>query len=98
MEFEINVLDLKRTAVEKVVSLVRQSLSDDYVTDSPQILSVNAAADLAIGRNMRVRITGALIAKITDSISRTHSSTQNFSFLFLTFAPPAHLKGVKRWK
>ena len=32
-EFEINVLDLKRTAVEKVVSLVRQSLSDDYVTN-----------------------------------------------------------------
>lgn len=32
-EFEINVLDLKRTAVEKTVSLVRQSLSDDYITD-----------------------------------------------------------------
>ena len=32
-EFEINVLDLKRTAVEKLVSLVRQSLSDDYVTN-----------------------------------------------------------------
>lgn len=30
-----------------------------YVTDAPQILNVNAAADLAITRNLRVRITGA---------------------------------------
>ena len=34
-------------------------LAGTYVTDSPQILSVNAAADLAIERNLRVRITGA---------------------------------------
>lgn len=34
-------------------------LAGTYVTDSPQILNVNAAADLAIARNLRVRITGA---------------------------------------
>ena len=34
-------------------------LAGTYVTDSPQILSVNTAADLAIERNLRVRITGA---------------------------------------
>ena len=34
-------------------------LAGTYVTDSPQILNVNAAADLAIERNLRVRITGA---------------------------------------
>lgn len=34
-------------------------LAGTYVTDSPQILSVNAAADLAIAQNLRVRITGA---------------------------------------
>ena len=34
-------------------------LAGTYVTDSPQILHVNAAADLAIARNLRVRITGA---------------------------------------
>ena len=34
-------------------------LAGTYVTDSPQLLSVNAAADLAITQNLRVRITGA---------------------------------------
>ena len=34
-------------------------LSGTYVTDSPQLLSMNAAADLAIAQNLRVRITGA---------------------------------------
>ena len=34
-------------------------LAGTYVTDSPQILNVNAAADLAIERNLRVRITGS---------------------------------------
>ena len=34
-------------------------LAGTYVTDSPQILNVNAATDLAIARNLRVRITGA---------------------------------------
>ena len=29
-EFEVNVLDLRRTAAEKMVSLTRQSLGDDY--------------------------------------------------------------------
>jgi hypothetical protein len=30
-EFEVNVLDLGRTATEKMVSLMRQSLGDDYL-------------------------------------------------------------------
>ena len=34
-------------------------LAGTYVTDSQQLLSVNAAADLAIAQNLRVRITGA---------------------------------------
>ena len=34
-------------------------LAGTYVTDSPQLFSVNAAADLAIAQNLRVRITGA---------------------------------------
>ena len=34
-------------------------LAGTYVTDSPQILSINTAADLAIARNLHVRITGA---------------------------------------
>ena len=34
-------------------------LAGTYVTDSPQLLSLNAAADLAIAQNLRVRITGA---------------------------------------
>ena len=34
-------------------------LAGTYVTDSPQLLSVNAAADLAIAQNLRVRIIGA---------------------------------------
>ncbi len=34
-------------------------LAGTYVTDSPQILGINAAADTAIARNLRVRITGA---------------------------------------
>ena len=34
-------------------------LGGTYVTDFPQMLSVNAAADLAIAQNLRVRITGA---------------------------------------
>lgn len=34
-------------------------LAGTYVTDSPQILSINTAADLAMARNLRVRITGA---------------------------------------
>ena len=34
-------------------------LAGTYVTDSPQLLSVNAAADLAKSRNLRVRITGS---------------------------------------
>ena len=34
-------------------------LAGTHVTDSPQILAINAAADLAVARNLRVRITGA---------------------------------------
>ena len=34
-------------------------LAGTCVTDSPQLLSVNAAADLATAQNLRVRITGA---------------------------------------
>ena len=34
-------------------------LAGTYVTDSPQLLSLNAAADMAIAQNLRVRITGA---------------------------------------
>ena len=34
-------------------------LAGTHVTDSPQILSINTAADLAVARNLRVRITGA---------------------------------------
>lgn len=34
-------------------------LAGTYVTDSPQLLSVNAAADLAIAQDLRVRIIGA---------------------------------------
>ena len=34
-------------------------LAGTSVTDSPQILGINAAADLAVARNLRVRITGA---------------------------------------
>jgi len=34
-------------------------LAGTYVTDSPQILAINAAADLAVARNLKVRITGA---------------------------------------
>ena len=34
-------------------------LAGTYVTDSPQILGINTAADTAIARNLRVRITGA---------------------------------------
>ena len=30
-EFEVNVLDIKRTATEKLVSLLRHSLADDYI-------------------------------------------------------------------
>lgn len=32
-EFTINVLDIRRTATEKVVSLIRRSLADDYPTE-----------------------------------------------------------------
>lgn len=31
--FEINVLDPERTATEKIVSLLRYSLADDYITE-----------------------------------------------------------------
>ena len=34
-------------------------LAGTHITDSPQVLSVNSAADLAVARNLRVRITGA---------------------------------------
>lgn len=34
-------------------------LAGTHVTDSPQILAINAAADLAVSQNLRVRITGA---------------------------------------
>jgi len=34
-------------------------LAGTYVTDSPQILAIHAAADLAVARNLKVRITGA---------------------------------------
>ena len=34
-------------------------LAGTHVTDSPQILGINAAADLAVSQNLRVRITGA---------------------------------------
>lgn len=34
-------------------------LAGTHVTDSPQILAINAAADLAVARNLRVRITGS---------------------------------------
>lgn len=34
-------------------------LAGTHVTDSPQILGINVAADLAVARNLKVRITGA---------------------------------------
>jgi flagellar motor protein MotB len=34
-------------------------LAGTHVTDSPQILAINAAADLAVARNLKVRITGS---------------------------------------
>ena len=34
-------------------------LAGTYVTDSPQLLSVNAAAELAVAENLLVRVTGA---------------------------------------
>ena len=34
-------------------------LAGTSVTDSPQILGINASADLAVSQNLRVRITGA---------------------------------------
>ena len=34
-------------------------LAGTHVTDSPQILGINAAADLAVARNLKVRITGS---------------------------------------
>ena len=34
-------------------------LAGTYVTDSPQLLNIHAAADLAAAENLRVRITGA---------------------------------------
>ena len=34
-------------------------LAGTSVTDSPQILGINAAADLAVARHLKVRITGA---------------------------------------
>ena len=34
-------------------------LAGTHVTDSPQILAINAAADLAVARDLKVRITGA---------------------------------------
>ena len=34
-------------------------LAGTHVTDSPQILGINAAADLAVSQNLRVRITGS---------------------------------------
>ena len=34
-------------------------LAGTHVTDSPQILGINEAADLAVARNLKVRITGA---------------------------------------
>ena len=34
-------------------------LAGTHVTDSPQILAINAAADLAVARHLKVRITGA---------------------------------------
>ena len=45
-------------------------LAGTYITDSPQLLSVNTAADLAIAQNLRVRIIGA-----ADSV--TGSSEKN---------------------
>ena len=43
-------------------------LAGTYVTDSPQQLSVNAAADLAIAQNLRVRITGAADSATGSSV------------------------------
>ena len=43
-------------------------LAGTYVTDSPQLLSVNAAADLAIAQNLRVRITGAADSATGSSV------------------------------
>ncbi|MBR1793678.1 MAG: OmpA family protein, partial [Bacteroidales bacterium] len=34
-------------------------LAGSYVTDTPQLLNINAAADLAAARGLHVRITGA---------------------------------------
>lgn len=47
-------------------------LAGTHVTDSPQLLSVNAAAELAMVKNLRVRITGA-------ADSATGSSEKNAS-------------------
>lgn len=41
-------------------------LAGTYVTDAPQLLNIHAAADLAVARNLRIRITGA-----ADSVTGT---------------------------
>ena len=43
-----------------------------YVTDSPQILTVNEVADLAVARNLRIRITGAADAA-TGSVEKNET-------------------------
>lgn len=53
-------------------------LAGTYVTDSSQILSVNAAADLAITQNLKVRIIGAAdsatgSAKNNEILARTRA-------------------------
>ena len=44
-------------------------LAGTYVTDTPQMLNVNAAADLAIAQNLRVQITGAADS-VTGSVEK----------------------------
>ena len=49
-------------------------LAGTFVTDSPQLLSVNAAADLAITHNLKVRIIGA-----ADSATGSVKNNENLA-------------------
>ncbi|MBQ6173556.1 MAG: OmpA family protein, partial [Clostridia bacterium] len=54
------ILEVERgEAPVGVPTFVFFRLAGTYITDFPQMLSVNSAADLAVARNFRVRITGA---------------------------------------
>lgn len=54
------ILEVERGEIPiGVPTFVFFRLAGTYITDSPQVLSINSAADLAVARNLRVRITGS---------------------------------------